>query len=73
MKAGQMELVRLIEQNRRPAVAYEPYITAQLGQPLYSRLHEKTQRAIQLSEYLYNINQEARWVFPDRHDDGTGV
>jgi hypothetical protein len=58
LKAGQMELVRLIEHNRRPAAATEPYIAAQLGEPLYSRLHEKTRRAIQLAEYLYNINQE---------------
>jgi hypothetical protein len=58
LKAGQMELVRLIEHNRRPAAAYETYISAQLGAPLYSRLQEKTQRALQLSEYFYNINQE---------------
>jgi hypothetical protein len=58
LKAGQMELVRLIEHNRRPATTYEPYIAGQLGAPLYSRLHEKTQRALQLAEYLYNINQE---------------
>jgi hypothetical protein len=58
VKAGQMELVRLIERNSRSAAAYEPYIAAQLGEPLYSRLHEKTRRAIQLAEYLYNVNQE---------------
>jgi hypothetical protein len=58
VKAGQMELVRLIERNSRSAAANEPYIVAQLGEPLYSRLHEKTRRAIQLAEYLYNINQE---------------
>lgn len=58
MKAGQMELVRLMERNNRPAAEYEPYIIAQLGTHLYSRLQEKTQRAIQLSEYLYNINRE---------------
>jgi hypothetical protein len=58
MKAGQMELMRLIEHNRRPAAAYEPYISAQLGAPLYALLQEKTQRALQLSEYLYAINQE---------------
>jgi hypothetical protein len=58
LKAGQMELARLIEHNRRPATAYEPYIVAQMGSPLYSRLQEKTQRALQLAEYLYNINQE---------------
>jgi hypothetical protein len=58
VKAGQMELVRLIEHNRRPAAAYEPYIAAQIGEPLYSRLHQMTQRALQVVEYLYNINQE---------------
>ena len=58
VKAGQMELVRLIEHNRRPAAAYEPYIAAQIGEPLYSRLHQMTQRALQLVEYFYNINQE---------------
>jgi hypothetical protein len=50
--------VRLIEHNRRPAAAYEPYIAAQIGEPLYSRLHQMTQRALQVVEYLYNINQE---------------
>jgi hypothetical protein len=58
LKAGQMELVRLIEHNRRPAVAYEPQIIAQLGDQLYSRLQQRTQRALQLVEYLYSINQE---------------
>jgi hypothetical protein len=58
VKAGQMELVRLIERNSRSAAANEPYIAAQLGEPLYSRLHEKTRRALQLAVYLYNINQE---------------
>ena len=58
LKAGQMELVRLIEHNRRPAVAYEPQIAAQLGEQLYSLLHQKTQRALQLVEYLYSINRE---------------
>jgi hypothetical protein len=58
LKAGQMELIRLIEHNRRPAVAYEPQIAARLGEPLYSRLHQQTQRALQLVEYLYSINQE---------------
>jgi hypothetical protein len=57
LKAGQMELVRLLEHNR-PAASYEPYIAIQLGEQLYSRLHETTRRAIQLAEYLYNINQE---------------
>jgi len=58
LKAGQMELVRQIEHNRRPAAAYEPQIAARLGEPLYSRLHQQTQRALQLVEYLYSINQE---------------
>lgn len=58
LKAGQMELGRLFEHNRRAAAHYEPYIVEQLGAPLYSRLHQTTQRAIQVAEYLYNINQE---------------
>ena len=58
LKAGQMEIVRLFEQHRRPAAAYEPSIAAQLGAPLYSRLHQMTQRALQVVEYLYNVNQE---------------
>jgi hypothetical protein len=58
LKAGQMEIVRLFEQNRRPATAYEPYLAAQLGEPLYSRLHQMTQRALQVVEHLYNVNQE---------------
>jgi hypothetical protein len=58
VKAGQMELMRRIEHNNRPAEAYEPYIVAQLGAPLYSRLQEKTQRALQLAEYFYHINHE---------------
>jgi len=58
LKAGQIEMVRLIEHNRRSAVTHEPYIAAQLGDPLYSRLHQSTQRALQVVEYLYNINQE---------------
>jgi hypothetical protein len=58
LKAGQTELERLIVRNSRPAAAFEPHIVAQVGAPLYSRLHETTQRAIQLAEYLYNINQE---------------
>lgn len=58
LKAGQMELVRLFERNSRPAASYEPYIIAQLGVQLYSSLQERTQRALQLCEYLYNINQE---------------
>jgi hypothetical protein len=58
LKAGQNAIVRLIEHNRRPAAAYEPYIAAQIGEPLYSRLHQITQRALQVVEYFYNINQE---------------
>jgi hypothetical protein len=58
LKAGQMEIVRLFEQHRRPATEYEPYIAAQLGGPLYSRLHQMTQRALQVVEHLYNVNQE---------------
>jgi hypothetical protein len=58
LKAGQMEIVRLFEQHRRPATSYEPSIAVQLGEPLYSRLHQMTQRALQVVEHLYNVNQE---------------
>ncbi len=58
MKAGQMELLRQIEHNRRPAAAHEQFIIDQLGEPLYSRLHQTTQQALQLVEYYYSINQE---------------
>jgi hypothetical protein len=58
LKAGQMEIIRLIEHNRRRAHEYESYLIAQLESALYSRLHEKTQRALQVAEYLYSINQE---------------
>jgi hypothetical protein len=58
LKAGQMELSRQIERNRRPASSYEPYIAEQLGMPLYSRLSETSQRALQLAEHFYQINQE---------------
>jgi hypothetical protein len=58
LKATQMEIVCQYEQNRRSATSYEPCIIAKLGTQLYSRLHEMTQRALQLGEYHYNINQE---------------
>lgn len=58
LKAGQMELVRLLEQNSRPAVAYEPDIAERIGMTLYSRLDGTTRRALQVAEYLYHINQE---------------
>ncbi|MFZ0865068.1 MAG: hypothetical protein WAN06_00300 [Candidatus Sulfotelmatobacter sp.] len=59
LKAGQNAIVRLFEEHKRPAASYEPSIAAQLGQPLYSRLHQMTQRALQVVEHLYNVNQEA--------------
>jgi hypothetical protein len=58
MKATQMELLRRIEHNNRPAAAYDPDIAQQLGESLYSQLHERTQHALRLSEYQFNINQE---------------
>jgi hypothetical protein len=58
LKAGQMEIMRLIEHTRRPAAAYEQHIAAQVGELLYSRLHQTTQRALQLVEYLQHINGE---------------
>jgi hypothetical protein len=58
LKAGQMETIRLIEHNQRPAAAYEADIVAQLGASLYLRLEETTRSGLQLSEYLYHINSQ---------------
>jgi hypothetical protein len=58
LKAGQMEIMRMYEYNRRSAEAYEPFIAAQIGEVLYSRLDQMTRRALQVAEYLYKINQE---------------
>ncbi len=56
LKAGQNELLRLIERNSRPASAFEPDIEMQLGN-LYGRLESKTKRLLQIAEYLYDINK----------------
>ncbi len=56
LKAGQMEIIRLIEQNGRSAAAFEPAIEAQLG-GLYRRLNENTRRQLQVAEYIYSINR----------------
>ena len=56
LKAGQNELLRLIERNSRPASAFEPDIEMQLGS-VYRRLEQKTQRLLQIAEYLYDINK----------------
>ena len=56
LKAGQNELLRLIERNSRPAAAFEPDIEMQLGS-VYRRLEQKTQRLLQIAEYLYDINK----------------
>jgi len=58
LKAGQMETMRLIEHNQRPAKAYEADIEAQLGASLYSRLGETTRLGLQMAEYLYHINSQ---------------
>jgi|SRR5208282_2153615 len=58
MKAGQMEVLLRIEHNSRSAAALDPVIAERLGAPLYSRLHLRTQRALQLAEYYYKMNQE---------------
>jgi hypothetical protein len=58
LKAGQMEILRRIADNHPTAASLGPVISERLGAPLYSRLHEKTQRALQLAEYHYKINQE---------------
>ena len=51
-----MEVIRLIDHNSRSAAAYEADITARLDD-LYHRLNEKTRRLLQVSEYLYHINE----------------
>jgi hypothetical protein len=56
LKAGQMEIIRLIEQNGRSAAAFEPAIEAQLG-GLYRRLNDNTKRQLQVAEYVYSINK----------------
>jgi len=56
LKAGQDELLRLIERNSRPASAFEPDIQLLLGD-VYGRLEQKTQRLLQVAEYLYDINK----------------
>jgi hypothetical protein len=58
LKAGQMETMRLIEHNQRPAAAYEADIEARIGAALYSRLEETTRRVLQVAEYLYHINSQ---------------
>ncbi len=57
VKAGQMEIIRLHQQNRR-AADFEAYISDKIGLQLYSCLHEATRQALQVAEYLYHINQE---------------
>jgi uncharacterized protein (UPF0212 family) len=64
LKAGQMETIRLIEHNQRPAAAYESDIEARLGAFLYSRLGETTQKGLQVAEYLYHINSQEPNYFP---------
>jgi hypothetical protein len=61
LKATQMETIRLIEHNQRPAAAYEADIEAQFGAPLYLRLSEMTQRVLQVAEHVYHINQEPNY------------
>lgn len=58
MKAGQMEVLLRIERSRHSAAALDPVIAERLGAPLYSRLHVRTQRALQLAEHYYKMNQE---------------
>jgi hypothetical protein len=56
LKAGQMEIIRLAEQNGRSALSFEPAIEAQIG-PLYRRLNDATKRQLQIAEYIYSINR----------------
>ena len=56
LKAGQMELRRLIDINRRSAAAYEDEIELQLGS-VYPLLNAKTQQLLQQAEYQYRLLQ----------------
>jgi hypothetical protein len=56
LKASQNEILRLLDRNSRPASAFEPDIELQLGS-VYRRLEQKTQRLLQIAEYLYDINK----------------
>jgi hypothetical protein len=64
MKAGQMEVLLRIGHSNRSAAAYDPSIAERLGGPLYSQLHARTQRALQLAEYHYDKNQESDGFAP---------
>ena len=56
LKAGQMELRRLIDINSRSAAAYEDEIELQLGS-VYPLLNAKTQQLLQQAEYQYRLLQ----------------
>jgi hypothetical protein len=56
LKAGQNELLRLIERNSRPASAFEPDIEMQLGD-VYGLLEDNTRQLLQIAEYLYDTNK----------------
>jgi hypothetical protein len=56
LKAGQMELRRLIDINSRSAAAYEDEIKLQLGS-VYPLLNAKTQQLLQQAEYQYRLLQ----------------
>jgi len=53
-----MEILRRVEHLSRPPAAFGASLSALLGEPLYSRLQEATQRRLQWAEYLYNLNLE---------------
>jgi hypothetical protein len=53
LKAGQMEVIRLLERKDLGTEQYEENVKQQLGSALYERLHERTQRGLKVSEYLY--------------------
>jgi hypothetical protein len=58
LKAGQMEILRLIEHNRKRAVHYESYVRDCLGEDIYEQLAEATRRALCVGEYLLNLIME---------------
>lgn len=58
LKAGQMESIRLLERRTKRAVDFEPFLEQELGNDLYHRFSDSTQRDLQLAEYYFANNPE---------------
>lgn len=57
LKAGQMEILRRMEENGRSAQNFEKHIESQMG-GIYRCLNPRTQRHLQLAEYMSSINDK---------------